>query len=75
VHCTQLPLPVSQCGVCGSEAQSLSPVHFVDTQVFCGVQVSPGPQSAGFTQATQVLLLHTGVGGTQLAQAVAALQV
>ena len=68
---------VSQCGVCGSEAQSFSLVHLLETQVFCGVQVSPGPQSAGLTQATQVLLavLHTGVGGTQFAQPVAALQV
>ena len=35
----------------------------VETQVFCGVQVSPVPQSAGFKQATQVLLpvLQTGV--------------
>jgi hypothetical protein len=68
---------VSQCGVCGSEVQSLSLAHFVETQVFCGEQVSPVPQSAGFTQATQVLLagLHTGVGGTQFAQPVAAAQV
>ena len=76
-HCTHAPVPVSQWGVCGSEVQSFSLVHLVETQVFCGVQVSCGPQSPGATQATQVLLavLQTGAGGTQLAQPVTALQV
>jgi len=75
VHCTHEPVPVSQCGVCGSEVQSLSDVHLVETQVFCGEQVSPGAQSDGCTHATQVLFLHAGVGGLQAAQPLAATQV
>ena len=75
VHCTQEPEVVSQCGVAGRDAQSLSEAHFVETQVFCGEQVSFAAQSAGFTQATQVLFLHAGVGGLQLEQAEGATQV
>ena len=75
MHCTHEPVPVSQCGVCGSEVQSLSDVHFVETHVFCGEHVSPGAQSEGCTQATQVLFLQAGVGGLQAAQPLAATQV
>ena len=76
-HCTQEPVTVSQRGVAGREVQALSEVHRVETQVFCGEQVSEAAQSLGLVQATQVLfsVLHTGVGGRQWAQPEAARQV
>src|ERR1051325_5748938 len=61
-HSTHAPLPVSQCGVAASEAQSVSDLQVAATQVFCA-QVLPAPQSAGCTHCTQppVCVLQCGL--------------
>jgi hypothetical protein len=77
VHCTQEPVVVSQCGVCGRDVQEASEVHLFETQVFCGVHTCPDGQVLLSTQATQVFVtvLHAGVGGAQLLQPLGATQV